>query len=143
MISHVWSLSQRTKTSPNSTTMTTRFSKFSVVFLVLLLVEVSQARWGDVYEIDGEIVDIYEYWHLKKAQGNNYELTNEEEVKSTYICDLHAKLIDKYGVTLMWRIDVFICLCFSLMFTDLVFTFSFCIVSRCSARVSKPIRCYA
>ncbi|RID77783.1 hypothetical protein BRARA_A00664 [Brassica rapa] len=110
--------------------MTAWFPKIIfLAFLVLLLVVHSQARFflePTIYEID-DIDDVI-----------------NEEVKSTYIGDLHEKLMVRYGAKLMWRIDVFLCLCFSLLFTDLLFKLSFRIVSRCSARVSKPIiRCYA
>ncbi|XP_018467811.2 LOW QUALITY PROTEIN: uncharacterized protein LOC108839555 [Raphanus sativus] len=123
--------------------MTTRFLKIIfIAFLVLLFVEVSQARWGEptIYEIDGEIVEFYKHWHVKKVE--DIDDVINEVVKSTYIGDLHAELMDRYGAKLMWRIDVFLCACFSLLLTDLVFKIFFCIVSRCSARISKPIRCY-
>ncbi|KAF8110813.1 hypothetical protein N665_0078s0007 [Sinapis alba] len=121
--------------------MTTRFQKLIIfiAFLVLLFVEASQARWLEptIYEIDGEIVEFYKHWYVKKVED-----IDDEEVKSTYISDLHAKLMDRYGAKLMWRVDVFLSACFSLLFTDLVFKIFFFIVSTCSARVSKPIRCY-
>ncbi|KAG5413076.1 hypothetical protein IGI04_000643 [Brassica rapa subsp. trilocularis] len=107
--------------------MTAWFPKIIfLAFLVLLLVVHSQARFflePTIYEIDGEIVEFYKHWHANK------------EVKSTYIGDLHEKLMVRYGAKLMWRIDVFLCLCFSLLFTDLLFKLSFRIVSRCSARL--------
>ncbi|ESQ37392.1 hypothetical protein EUTSA_v10002802mg, partial [Eutrema salsugineum] len=62
-----------------------------------------------------------------------------EQAKSTYIGDLHAKLLDKYGTKFIWRIDVCLCLCFSLLFTDLAFRLFFCIASRCSAKFSKVL----
>lgn len=119
--------------------MTTRLVSF--VLLLFLLVEASQGRWVEptFYEIDGEIVEFYKHWHVKKVE--DIDDVINEEVKSTYIGDLHAKLMDRYGAKLMWRIDVFLCVCFSLVFTDLVFKIFFCISGRCSARVSKPIRC--
>ncbi|KAF2543314.1 hypothetical protein F2Q70_00034181 [Brassica cretica] len=123
--------------------MTAWFPK--IIFLVLLLVVHSQARFflePTIYEIDVEIVEFYKHWHAKKVE--DIDDVINEEVKSTYIGDLHEKLMVRYGAKLMWRIDVFLCLCFSLLFTDLLFKLSFRIVSRCSARTSKPIiRCYA
>ncbi|KAL0872878.1 hypothetical protein Bca101_022583 [Brassica carinata] len=91
--------------------MTTRFPKISLVSFVLLLfllVETSQARWVEptIYEIDGEIVEFYKHWHVKKVE--DIDDVINEEVKSTYIGDLHAKLMDRYGAKLMWRIDVFL-----------------------------------
>ncbi|KAH0901153.1 hypothetical protein HID58_040656 [Brassica napus] len=94
--------------------MTAWFPK--IIFLVLLLVVHSQARFflgPTIYEIDGEIVEFYKHWHAKKVE--DIDDVINEEVKSTYIGDLHEKLM-----------------------------LSFRIVSRCSARTSKPIiRCYA
>ncbi|ESQ37397.1 hypothetical protein EUTSA_v10002879mg [Eutrema salsugineum] len=88
-------------------------SLFLFVFLVLL--GASQARFG-----------MYEPLFIDK-NSENIELA-----KSTYIGDLHAKLLDKYGTKFIWRIDVCLCLCFSLLFTDLAFRLFFCIASRCS-----------
>ena len=95
--------------------MTAWFPKIIfLAFLVLLLVVHSQARFflePTTYEIDGEIVEFYKHWHAKKVE--DIDDVINEEVKSTYIGDLHEKLMVRYGAKLMWRIDVFLCLCFS------------------------------
>ncbi|ESQ37389.1 hypothetical protein EUTSA_v10002831mg, partial [Eutrema salsugineum] len=112
-------------------------SLFFFVFFVLL--GASQARYG-MYEpffIDknGENIELVPQIFPVKVEKNN-DLSDDKE-KSTYIGDLHAKLLDKYGIKFIWRIDVFLCLCFSLLLTDLALRLFFCIASRCSANFSK------
>ncbi|CAH2077417.1 unnamed protein product [Thlaspi arvense] len=135
------------KTNPNQIrlqqVMSTRLGKISFlffVFLVLLLVGSSQARRGGngplFLVIDGEIVEMVPQFFPVKVEDEDL-IT--ETAKSTYIGDLHAKLLDKYGTKLIWRIDVVLCLCLSLLFTDLAFRLFFCIESRCSARFSKSV----
>ncbi|ESQ37387.1 hypothetical protein EUTSA_v10002854mg [Eutrema salsugineum] len=106
-------------------------SLFLFVFLVLL--GASQARFG-MYEplfIDKNSENIELVPQIFPVNVKNNVLINEQ-AKSTYIGDLHAKLLDKYGTKFIWRIDVCLCLCFSLLFTDLAFRLFFCIASRCS-----------
>ncbi|CDY28229.1 BnaA01g06200D [Brassica napus] len=88
--------------------MTAWFPKIIfLAFLVLLLVVHSQARFflePTTYEIDGEIVEFYKHWHAKKVE--DIDDVINEEVKSTYIGDLHEKLMlvgftgQEYGLVL-------------------------------------------
>ncbi|ESQ37401.1 hypothetical protein EUTSA_v10002945mg [Eutrema salsugineum] len=113
-------------------------SLFFFVFLVLL--GASQARYG-MYEpffidIKGENIELVPQIFPVKVEIN--DIINGK-AKSTYIGDLQAKLLDKYGIKLIWRIDVFLCLYFYLLFTDLAFRLYFCIATRCSAKFSKVL----
>ncbi|ESQ37398.1 hypothetical protein EUTSA_v10002888mg [Eutrema salsugineum] len=113
----------------------------SLFFFVFFVLGASQARYG-MYEpffIDknGENIELVPQIFPVKVEKNND--LSDDKAKSTYIGDLHAKLLDKYGIKFIWRIDVFLCLCFSLLFTDLAFRLFFCIASRCSANFSKVL----
>lgn len=106
-------------------------NSFFFVFLVLFLVGASQAR--NLLPLPHGIGLQFQRDHAKAEENDLIH----EWAELGYIGDLHATLLNKYGAELLWWIYVVFCLCFSVLFTNLLFRVISCIAHRCSFRFLK------